>query len=248
MEWQQELLNAQRAARPLIMPEGPLPGAGRVLALAPHPDDPDAVAVILRMLVQGGWEMHWAILTSSWSGVEDDFVGPSPLAKTRVRQEEQRAAARLFGLPEARLTFLNLTEGADGHLLSCADNHLRYTAYLSAVSPDIVVLPCLADTNPTHRLNYAWFAAWAATHGRPVLALGNEDPKTTAFTPDFSILFGEETAVWKGALLECHRSQSVRNQHTRQMTFAERILRVNADSPGLAPGQYAERFQVARWG
>ena len=112
----------------------------------------------------------------------------------------------------------------------------------------MVVLPSRADTNPTHALNYAWCADWAAAWGRPVLALGNEDPKTTAFTPDLQLTFGETTAAWKGAQLECHVSQSVRNQRTRHMTFADRILRVNAAVPGLPPGTYAERFQAEFFG
>ena len=38
------------------------------------------------------------------------------------------------------------------------------------------------------------------------------------------------------------------NQATRGHTFAERILAMNRAVPGIAPGHYAERFQVACWG
>ena len=65
---------------------------------------------------------------------------------------------------------------------------------------------------------------------------------------DLQLTFGETTAAWKGAQLECHVSQSVRNQRTRHMTFADRILRVNAAVPGLPPGTYAERFQAEFFG
>jgi LmbE family N-acetylglucosaminyl deacetylase len=248
MTWIDALHAAARGGRCLHRDEAPLVGAGRVLALAPHPDDPDAMAVTLRLLAAGGWQMHWTVLTSSWSGVEDAFVGPDPATKAAARREEQRASARLFGLPDDRLVFLDLDEGDDGHLAPTAENRARYTAHLDALAPDVVVLPSRLDTNPTHALNYAWCAEWAAGAGRPVLLLGNEDPKTTAFRPDLQVTFGAEMAAWKGALLECHASQSARNRHTRGMTFADRILRVNAAVPGLAPGAYAERFTAEWWG
>jgi hypothetical protein len=75
-----------------------------------------------------------------------------------------------------------------------------------------------------------------------VIVLGNEDPKTQKIQPDLQVIFGEATAAWKAALLECHRSQSVRNQAVRGITFAERILAVNRCANG-----YAERFQLFAW-
>ena len=63
-------------------------------------------------------------------------------------------------------------------------------------------------------------------------ALYNEDPKSLAFSPDLQVIFGEETARWKAALLECHRSQSARNQATRGTTFAARILAMNRAGSG----------------
>jgi len=45
----------------------------------------------------------------------------------------------------------------------------------------------------------------------------------------------------KASLLECHRSQSARNQSTRGITFAERILGMNRRADGL----YSERFEAA---
>jgi LmbE family N-acetylglucosaminyl deacetylase len=243
MNWLHDLETARLTDQCLALPEGPLPGSGRALALSPHPDDPDAVAVLLRSLQQGGWEVHWTILTSGWSGVEDAFAGPSRAEKGRVRQAEQRDSARLFGLPEDRLVFLALDEDEAGDLQASAANYRRYADYLTALQPALVVLPWEEDTNPSHRLNYAWLVRWAARYPGDLLALGNEDPKTTNFRPHLQLTFGEETAAWKASLLECHRSQSTRNQRTRGITFAERILNVNT----IAPGQYAERFRAQRF-
>jgi hypothetical protein len=140
-----------------------------------------------------------------------------------------------------------LAENAEGNLAETETNRERFNAYLTAIAPDLVQLPHLEDSHPTHRLVYRWFAAWAQSCGRPIHALGNADPKTLAFRPDLVITFGAETAAWKAELLECHRSQSTRNQAVRGITFAERILAVNRAMPGLPAGRYAERFQIACW-
>jgi len=214
-----------------------------VLALAPHPDDPDAIAVTLRLLADMGWEMHWAVVTSGWSGVSDDFCGPDRRMKAEVRQAEQRESARLFSLPEDRLRFLEAEETEDGELAPTPENRRVVNSLLDAIRPDLVLLPHGKDSNPTHRLVYEWFAEWADAQSRPIMALGNEDPKTQDFEPNVEVLFGEEEARWKASLLERHRSQSARNQATRGITFAERILGTNR----RANGAYSERFEAVAW-
>ncbi len=241
MDWQAILARTD----PLLLTETPLTGAGRVLALAPHPDDPEAIAVTLRLFAQGGADLHWAVVTSGWSGVDDDFVGPDRTAKGNARADEQRAAARLFGLPEARLALLRLDENDAGELADTPENRRRFTAHLDALAPDLALLPHREDTNATHRRVFAWFAEWAAAQGRPLAALCNEDPKTVRFTPHLTVTFGDATAAWKAELLECHRSQSARNMRVRGITFAERILALNR---AAHPGGYAERFIIERWG
>jgi hypothetical protein len=86
MSWLIQLKQAVAAGESLQLDEPLLPGTGHVLSLAPHPDDPDAVGVTLRLLIRGGWEMDWGIVTSGWSGVQDDFAGPDPAAKSAVRE------------------------------------------------------------------------------------------------------------------------------------------------------------------
>lgn len=211
------------------------------LALAPHPDDPDAIAVTLRLLADMGWEMHWAVVASGWSGVSDDFCEPDRLAKAEARMAEQRESARLFGLPEDRLYFMGTEETDEGELSPTSANRCVVASLLDALQPDLVLLPHGRDANPTHRLVYEWFAEWASAQARPIMALGNEDPKTQDFEPNVEVLFGEEEAQWKASLLECHRSQSARNQATRGITFAERILCTNRRPDGT----YSERFEAA---
>lgn len=244
MDWITCLLKARACGESLWLDEQPLPGQGRVLALAPHPDDPEAVAVTLRMLARGGWAMQWVVLTSGWSGVQDAFAGPAREVKAQVREAEQRDAARLFGLPPHHLQFARLAEDEGGELAATAANRARLHAVLDDAAPDLVLLPHGDDSNATHRLVHAWLLAWAVAQAWPIFALGNEDPKTATLRADLCVIFDEDTARWKGALLECHRSQSKRNQSTRGITFAERILTMNRACPEAANGHYAERFQV----
>ena len=159
------------------------------------------------------------------------------------KRQEQRDSARLFGLPDDRLTFLGLTENTRGEMEKTSANRSRLIAALDSVAPDLVILPHRHDSNATHRLVYEWFASWADGWHDPVIALGNEDPKTRDLHPNAQVVFDEVRAEWKALLLECHRSQSVRNLATRGITFAERILSVNRSALGV----YAERFEVACW-
>lgn len=237
--WARELCDLQPGECAVLTKPEPW-GRGVALSLAPHPDDPDAVAVTLRLLAQHGWDLRWVIVTSGWSGVQDDFVGPGVEAKINARMEEQRASAKLFGLSDDRLSFLRLAETDSGELEDTPANQQRLREVLDAIRPDLVILPHRYDTNATHRRVYEWLASWAEGQDRPILALGNEDPKTLDFQPNVQVCFDQETARWKASLLECHRSQSVRNQATRGITFAERILSVNRRSDGM----YIERFRA----
>lgn len=74
----------------------------------------------------------------------------------------------------------------------------------------------------------------------------NRDPKTIAMREDVYVLFGEEDAVWKRALLRHHESQQRRNMRTRGIGFDERILAGNARiaSAAARDGLFAEAFEL----
>ena len=235
--------------RPLRLDSWPWPASWRVAVLAPHPDDFDAAGILLRYLRRAGLDLRLLVLSSSPNGVEDSFANPpTDEAKAALREEEQRASCRFFGLPEESIEFLRLAVGSPGgHLLDDGNSRRTLAERLARLRPDIVLLPHGNDTNPDHRLAHAWWTRLAGENGHAAAALLIRDPKTIASRDDAYIPFGEADAEWKCELLRFHRSQHERNLRARGYGFDERILRVNRESArrlGIAE-PYAESFEIA---
>jgi LmbE family N-acetylglucosaminyl deacetylase len=179
--------------------------------------------------------------------VEDGFRGAfTPAAKAAIREDEQKAGCRFFGLPDDRLTFLRLTEDDSGHLAPGPDNLARVKEYLLNARPDLVFLPHGNDTNADHQRVFALFREIVQNERLMVTAFLNRDPKTIAMRPDLYTGFDDEAARWKGELLRLHQSQHQRNLNTRQSGFDDRILSVNRaiarEMGGSRP--YAESFEI----
>jgi len=236
--------------RPLLLPDFSLPARSSIVVLAPHPDDFDAIGVTLRHLYRQGHDIHLAVLTSGANGVEDGWQGAHGAAeKGALREAEQRASCRFFGLPMERLTFMRLWEGDDARANEQEGNESMRT-YLHARTPDLVFLPHGNDSNRTHRRTYETFHAIATADGLRLHAALNLDAKTVSMRPDLYAYFGEEEAAWKAQLLRFHRSQQERNLKTRGQGFDQRVLEVNrraaTDAGGLMP--YAEVFELRTFG
>lgn len=237
-------------ARPKALADLRLPAALRVAVLAPHPDDFDVIAVTLRFLHRNGNRIDVAVLTSGASGVEDGYRGATMAgAKRAIREEEQRASARYFGLPEERLTFLRLSEHDNGELIAGADNLDRTRNFFVERRPDLVFLPHGNDSNPDHQRTYAIFREIVRLERAAVTAFLNRDPKTVAMRTDVYTGFDEATAAWKAGLLRCHQSQQQRNLNTRKHGFDERILGLNRQYAAGCDGAwpYAETFEVEHY-
>ncbi len=66
----------------------------RLLVLAPHPDDFDAIGVTMRFFRKNGNPLYVAVATSGERGVEE---------KIKIREQEQRDSCHFFGLPVGEL-------------------------------------------------------------------------------------------------------------------------------------------------
>jgi LmbE family N-acetylglucosaminyl deacetylase len=234
------------ASKPRALPELSLPGALRILMLAPHPDDFDAIGVALKFFSRNGHPVGIAVVRTG-SGVEDAYGPDLTLEdKADLREQEQRRSLHFFGLPENCLSFLTLSNDAEDQAVDSPENTNAIESLLRQEAPDIVFLPHGNDTNSGHRAMYSLFTQAAQRSDQPLAAFLTRDPKTIDMRTDLYMPFGQEEADWKAALLRFHDSQHQRNLRTRGHGFDDRILDVNraiAHELSLAH-EYAEAFEV----
>ncbi|HTJ97357.1 MAG TPA: PIG-L family deacetylase [Rhodocyclaceae bacterium] len=222
----------------------------RLCVLAPHPDDFDAISLSLRFFHRQGAEIYLAVLTDGASGVEDGYKDATDnAAKARLREAEQKASCKLFGLPSERVSFLRLPADEKGNPRLDEANHTTIRSYLLKHQPQLVWLPHGNDSNVTHQRTYALFRAVALQEKMQLWAVLNQDAKTIAMRHDLYMPFDARDAEWKASLLRLHDSQQQRNLNTRGHGFDERVLAVNQNSAtalGL-PATYAEVFELERY-
>lgn len=224
-----------------------LPAAYRVLVLGPHPDDFDAIGVTLRRLAGRVSELHAAVVRTG-SGVLDAYAaGLDWEKKAAIREREQRASLRFFGLPDSCVTFLSLDNDSDeGQLCDTPRNRAALAAVIAARAPDLIFLPHGNDTNSAHRALYAMTRDVVSARAQPVTLLLIRDPKTVSMRTDLYTPFGADEAAWKAQLLRFHDTQHQRNLLTRGPGFDDRILSGNrqiARDLGLS-APYAEAFEA----
>jgi LmbE family N-acetylglucosaminyl deacetylase len=237
------LTNGERAS----IEDLPWPPEARLLVLAPHPDDFDAIGVTLRYFRDLGNEVRLTVISPSWSGVEDSFCpNPSPEEKAALREEEQLQSCALFGIPARHVVFLRLPEDRNGDPVDDDANFSMLSGHLSEIRPQVVFCPHGNDPNPGHFRTFRMLWRHVGLAGFPGLVLLNRDPKTVSMQAHLLKYFGGEEARWKGSLLRCHASQQQRNLHVRGYGFDERIHRVNRQIASEFPGNgpYAEVFEV----
>lgn len=226
-----------------------LPPGLRILALAPHPDDFDAIGVTMKRLHDQGHALHVAVVTSGASGVAEGWNGlQSPEEKTQAREAEQQASCRFFGLPPERLRFLRLWEATSPVAQQTDHDQLRAT--LLALQPQLVFLPHGNDSNRTHRRTYEAFRTLVLQEKMSLWACLNQDAKTLSMRTDLLSVFGEEEAQWKAQLLRLHVSQQERNLATRGSGFDERVLALNREIATQlgSNAPYAEAFELEAYG
>jgi len=241
------------------------PSRARVLILGPHPDDPESAAITIRLLMNSGCEIFFAIACMSPEGVDDEYASlrhdMDSLSlldrKIEIRRREQKQSAQVIGIASKQLTFLDIEKSRNKNSLDTSENRLKIRNHLEFLLPDIVITPAGKDTNQTHvwvcKIMRQCIRDLSINSGKTIIALYNEDPKTMEIHPDLFVLFGEKSALWKKSLLKVHDSQQQRNISRQQKGFDERILRVNLESyekllqyTPLSTGKdrYAEVFEI----
>jgi LmbE family N-acetylglucosaminyl deacetylase len=217
----------------------------KILVLAPHPDDFDAIAVTLKRLQQNGNIIYLIVISGAASGVEDSFCVSCPgMSKSEIREQEQLASCNFFGLPEDNIKFLRLKEDENGDPEDSTANLQILKIYLDEINPDVVFMPHWNDTNAGHQRTYSMFKK----AGCKALIYLNRDAKTIKMRTDYYTFFGESEANWKAALLRHHISQHQRNLNTRGHGFDKRVLQVNRNiaKEGGSAAPYAEAFEIEK--
>lgn len=243
-------LNFPGGASPFRLSELAWSQVLHVCVLAPHPDDFDAIGISLRHLHERGAKIWLAVLTSGASGVEDGYAGSfGEIDKARLREAEQGASCRFFGLPQENLCFLHLPLEAKDEAPPDAASVSCLRAYLNGIKPQLVFLPHGNDSNAAHRRSYRLLRLLAETDKLPLAALLNQDAKTIAMRHDCVMPFDEKAARWKAELLRLHASQQQRNLNTRGYGFDERVLQINRASAATLGLElpYAEVFELERF-
>lgn len=242
-----KLVNILSGTKPINLKNVKIPSNLSILVLAPHPDDFDAIAITMKLLHDNGNDINLLVLTSGYSGVEDEFASCSDKnVKALIREKEQSESCKFFELTERSLHFLRLKVGDDGHLQNSDENLITLQMYWDKFLPDIVFLPHGNDTNHCHQVTYKHFQRIIKENKNEFAVLLNRDPKTINMKYDLYTPFRKSEAEWKGEMLRLHKSQHQRNLKNRGFGFDERILNVNReDAIKLTIDEgYAEVFEL----
>lgn len=216
--------------KPLFFDRIKFPSSLKLLVLAPHPDDFDAIGVTMKYFRENGNHIFLSVISGAASGVQDSFMVTHPgKSKAEIREEEQKNSCRFFGLPEKNISFLHLSEDIHGDPEENSANMEKLKTYLMEISPDMVFMPHGNDTNQGHKRTYNMFMEIVSGLNRPITVFLNRDPKTIEMRNDIFTVFGKEDAEWKAKLLRFHVSQHQRNLNTRNHGFDERVLKVNRE-------------------
>jgi LmbE family N-acetylglucosaminyl deacetylase len=224
-------LPAPRVARPLTGP----PARGRVLVVAPHPDDeaigPGATLALHHRL---GDPVSALFVTS---GVHGDRGGRGPQEYVAQRRGEAEAAAAELGI--GRTEFWDYP---DGMVVTEADLEAvvaRLAELLARERPDVVYAPHAGEAHSDHHF-VALAVARALARARPA----GSAPRRFGYEvwsplePDWAVDVG---AVYetKLAAIRCYASQLERNDIPRAVDGLNRYRAVLLP-PG---GSYAEVFE-----
>jgi LmbE family N-acetylglucosaminyl deacetylase len=226
----------------------------RVLVVLAHPDDPEFFCGgTLALWADQGRVIQYCLLTRGERGGDD--VGTDPAARARLRETEQRAAARVLGVHQ-----VEFLDQPDGYLTPDLGLREKVVRVIRRTRPDIIVtcdptnfFPSDRYINhPDHRaagqvvLDAVFPAAGAAMFFPELLTEEGLAPHKVrqvyvAMPQTANTLVDvTTTVVRKIAALREHRSQ-IPDQAGLEARIRERLL--DPDGPPKAP-RYVERFRL----
>ncbi len=136
----------------------------RILIILPHPDDGEALLpCTVHQLVQDGHNVTMALATSDHYGTKDPaFKGRR---MERIRKEEMRQAARVYGLrpdesPKIRLAWIGFV---DGHTPKTPSALERVQRLIADIRPHLIFGADPINTIDEHHdhVTIGWLTLWA---------------------------------------------------------------------------------------
>ena len=203
--------------RQLVAPIG-----NRILALCPHPDDESIGAGGLLLAHRGHSAIHLLCLCNGEGGGELDPTEAGTTTMTEVRRAEFGTTAQT--LKAASVHHLGFPDGAIPYSSAAVE---QLQMLISAIRPDVVVLPWFLDDHPDHRranILYAWACADVEA-----MVLGYEI--WTMLEPNALFDIGPYLPE-KLALIQNYRSQL---RTVDYIGYAEGLARIRAYHAGFSP-------------
>lgn len=213
----------------------------RVLVLAPHSDDFDAMAITMKNLQQANAVIKLNVLSLD-SGVEPDFEPQTPQAE--IRKREQLESLAFFGFDEKMVTFTETACDQTGQTEYHPENREIIKELVTDFMPNIIFTTHQSDDNSAHKSVAKML--YECNINKETLIFHIQDPKTREIRPDAFTPFNEEQAIWKAELLRHHKSQHSRNLNTRGFGFDRRVIDVNRQNAMKMnlKCNYVELFEV----
>ncbi len=212
------------------------PPSGRVLVLAPHPDDETCgLGGTLRRHRDQGDEVTVIFVTDGRNGDPDSRFGADLV---EIRKREALAAAEVLGgLQTAFLGFPDNLEASEQDLMMVAG---KIEQWVGTVRPDLVYTPWLEDAHRDHR-NTRLALDRIADPPKPFRLLEYE--LWAPLPADWVVDIGEVVETKRKAI-GCYPSQTVYTD------YAHHILGLNAHRAAYLPpkGRFAEGFREGRLG
>lgn len=213
------------------------PPPGRVLVLAPHPDDETCgLGGTLRRHRNNGDPVTVLFITDGRNG-DPEFRFGEDLVEIRKR-EALAAAEVLGGLETAFLGFPDNLEASEQDLMMVAG---RIEECVERVRPELVYVPWVEDAHGDHR-NTRLALDRIAVPSQPFRVLEYE--LWAPLPADFVVDIGD-VVEQKREAIACYPSQ------TAYTDYAHHILGLNAHRAAFLPkggGRYAEGFREGRLG
>jgi LmbE family N-acetylglucosaminyl deacetylase len=206
-------IRISRSILPMFVRNTVLSSLGKVVVIAPHPDDETLGCGGLIRLLRERDQPVTIVFVSDGAGSHPHSYKYSEMKLGQLRAAEARAAAQVLGVPKRDLIFLGLRDRAVPHRgeTGFAEAMAMIAKIFRQTAVDTVLSPSRHDAHCDHEASFELAVAAIARQGRAIrlleYAIWSEEPESL----DDMIVFDIAAVVdCKRAAIACHKSQLTR--------------------------------------